>query len=107
VKTLVLKKELISDGPALHFISSISSAILAVTFCTPADLVLTKYQSAASLGIRYNGVADCIKQTIASDGIVGLYKGWVPLFARVGPLFVINMPMYEQCRRLLGLSYMK
>jgi len=106
VKTTARRQNLMDDGPMLHLISSISSAFLAVTFCTPADFIMTKYQSAPALGIKYKSIFDCIKTVVSKNGVFGLYRGWTPLFMRIGPLFIINMPLYEQCRRLLGLSYL-
>jgi hypothetical protein len=33
----------------------------------------------------YNGVVDCLKKTIKSEGVTALYKGFIPNYARLGP----------------------
>ena len=34
-------------------------------------------------------------------------RGWVPLFMRVAPLYVLWLPAFEQVRSAFGLGYMK
>ena len=41
------------------------------------------------------------------EGVGVLARGWVPFFFRMAPIFTVQMTIYEQCRRLLGLSYME
>jgi hypothetical protein len=41
------------------------------------------------------------------DGLPSFGRGWLPFFFRMAPIFAINMPLYEQLRRALGLSYME
>jgi hypothetical protein len=33
-------------------------------------------------------------------------RGWLLFFMRMAPIFAFQMPLYEQTRRVLGLSYM-
>ncbi len=33
---------------------------------------------------KYNGPLDCIKKTIAEDGLIGFYRGWIPPVAAQG-----------------------
>ena len=58
------------------------------------------------MGVRYRGVADCAVSMAREGGMRVFFKGWVPLFARVAPLYVFYLPLYEQVRRLFGLEYM-
>jgi hypothetical protein len=46
-------------------------------------------------------------QLIRAEGVGVLARGWVPFFFRMAPIFTVQMTIYEQCRRLLGLSYME
>eukprot|EP00924_Labyrinthula_sp_SR-Ha-C_P003564 maker-scaffold_53-snap-gene-1.5-mRNA-1 protein AED:0.17 eAED:0.20 QI:0/0/0/1/1/1/3/0/295 len=101
-KTMLLRNG-ITDGPKVHFTSSICSAFLAVTFCTPADFILTQFNRRRG---EFRSVGDCIVRVYKENGMRVFYTGWVALFIRLGPLFVINMPLYEQVRRLVGLSYL-
>lgn len=102
-KTLCRKHNLLKDGPILHVLASGSAAFLAVTFCTPADFILTRFQ--ASRG-KYKNISHCVKDIYSNNRPTVFFTGWTLLFIRLGPLFLINMPLYEQCRRMLGLSYL-
>ena len=42
-------------------------------------------------------------QLIRAEGVGVLARGWVPFFFRMAPIFTVQMTIYEQCRRLLGL----
>jgi hypothetical protein len=40
------------------------------------------------------------------DGVLALYRGFTPFVVRLGPVFVISLPLTEQIRRLAGLGYL-
>ena len=63
--------------------------------------------TASDLGVTYTGPLDCARKVIKSEGIAVLGRGWTPFFMRMAPIFTVQMTIYEQCRRLLGLSYME
>lgn len=102
-KTICKKHNFLSDGPQLHFTASIMAAFLAVTFCTPADFVLTRFQSTQG---KYASVRHCVKDIYLNNSPAVFFTGWTPLFIRLAPLFLINMPLYEQVRKFVGLSYL-
>lgn len=35
-------------------------------------------------GHLYSGVMDCLRKTVAAEGLRGLYKGWLPNWLRIG-----------------------
>ena len=43
---------------------------------------------------------------VREEGVGVFFRGWSPFFVRVVPLFVINLPLYEQIRRVLGIGYL-
>jgi dicarboxylate transporter 10 len=44
--------------------------------------------------------------TVRKEGIFTLYRGWVPAYFRLGPHAMICFPIFEQLRKLFGLSYL-
>jgi hypothetical protein len=44
-------------------------------------------------------------QTIKCEGPLALYKGWLAMYLRLGPAVVVQVPMIEYFRQLMGLSY--
>ena len=106
-KTQAKRREWLDDGPLLHVVASIVSA-LAQTACLPADVLMTRYQSAAQLpdGPQYRGLLHCAVTIRREEGASVFFRGWTPMFARVAPLAVVFFPVYEQIRRLVGLGFM-
>ena len=35
-----------------------------------------------------------------------LFRGWVPSYLRLGPHFIVALPLFEQARAALGLGYL-
>ena len=52
-----------------------------------------------------SGTLAVLRQLLARSGPAGLYRGYWPAMARQGPVMVIQMPMVEQFRKMLGLEY--
>ena len=95
------------EGFGLHVFSSVVAAFLSSTLSVPADVVLTRYQASTEMGRSYpGGVLQCATVLYRESGVLGFFRGWVPLFMRVAPLYVCYLPLYEQLRRALGLGYL-
>jgi hypothetical protein len=105
-KTFVKNKELMDDTPVLHVMASIIAGFMMSTFSAPADILMTRYQCAPMMGIRYKNLWHCAVSIAQKEGVATFYRGWWPFFLRVAPLNSLNMPAYEQVRRLLGLGYL-
>lgn len=50
---------------------------------------------------RYDSTWHCIRTTVATEGVKGLYKGMVPCFLKVVPSMAIAFMIYERMRTLL------
>lgn len=106
-KTEMKRRGIMDDGPALHVLASIVGAFWAVTLSVGPDNVMSRFMTASDLGVAYSGPLECARKLIASEGVGVLGRGWTPFFIRMAPIFTVQMTIYEQCRRLLGLSYME
>lgn len=42
---------------------------------------------------------------IREEGILILFRGWLPAYLRLGPHALICFPIFENIRRLFGLDY--
>ena len=107
IKTTNKKHVYINEGPSLHIIASIVAAFLSSTFSVPADFIMTRYQAGPQMGYHYTSVLNCTVTLFRTEGLFSFFRGWIPLFVRVAPLYVCYLPVYEQCRRHLGLGYME
>jgi hypothetical protein len=105
MKTECRRSGLLEEGPVLHVAASVAGALGATVFSTPADVVMTRYQAAAAAG-NTNGMLDCIATIHKQQGPLGFYRGFLPFFVRLCPVFLISLPLTEHLRKLFGLGYM-
>jgi len=89
----------LQEGTLLHFLSSISSGFAAAICCTPADVIKSRLMKKNS---QYSGIFDCTKQTIQKEGILAMYKGFLPIWLRLAPWQIIFWTSYEKLRILNG-----
>jgi len=82
-------------------ISSTTGQIVAYPF----QFVRTRLQTQGmnpNMPIRYEGAIDCLRQTVKSGGIRGLYQGILPNFMKTIPAVAISYLVYEKSHSLLS-----
>jgi hypothetical protein len=52
----------------------------------------------------YKNSLDCITKTIRNEGVLALYKGFIPSYLRLGPWSMIFFLTYEKCKDVLPLD---
>lgn len=103
IKNNILVKDFgMQDGLLLHLCAAMSAGIITTTAANPVDVIKTRYMS-DKVG-KYASPLDCVRQTLAVDGLRGFFKGWLPSYWRLGPHTVISLIMIERIRILLGLT---
>ena len=87
-----------------HIAASLVAGLCATTAAQPFDTIKSRVM--ADRSGMYSGMFDCCKKTLRREGFLGLYTGWFTSYLRLGPHFIIAMPLWEQCRVLFGLDYL-
>jgi hypothetical protein len=88
------------DDVKTHFVASTLTGGFIATFMCPFDTITTRYYNQKSGDVQvYKSAVDCARKTIAEEGLLSLWKGWVPLFLRVGPHTIITFLVLEQLKR--------
>jgi len=111
-KTWLKQREYMSDGPLLHFVASQAGALSCTVCSMPFDRVFTTYTSAQTLGgetkAKYGagGPIACCAAILKYDGFRGFFRGFLPALMRISPSVTTSFLVYEQLRRLVGLSYL-
>ena len=85
----------------IQFGSSMIAAVATAIGSLPFDNLKTKLQKqkAGPDGkMPYAGVPDCLKKSIAREGITGLWAGLPTYYFRVGPHAIITLLAAEQYR---------
>lgn len=52
----------------------------------------------------YKNSLDCIRKTVRHEGVMALYKGFIPSYLRIGPWSMIFFLTYEKCKDVLPLD---
>lgn len=109
---VVLKSQFSFDeGFLLHAASSLITGLVATTVAAPFDLLKSRSMndrsSTPSSGTptHKQGLVAMTRQIIREEGLVVLFRGWLPAYLRLGPHAMICFPLFEQIRRLLNLEY--
>ncbi|XP_075161426.1 uncoupling protein Bmcp mitochondrial isoform X1 [Haematobia irritans] len=99
------------DHVANHFVSSFIASLGSAVASTPIDVIRTRLMNqrhitiangivtAASTQKIYTGSLDCAVQTVRNEGLLALYKGFIPTWVRMGPWNVIFFITYEQLKK--------
>lgn len=99
-----LKASGIKDGLLLQFCCSMIAGLLMATVSAPFDLCRTRVFSQDAKNPKYKGLIDCLVKTVKNEGFKGLYKGFVPMWGRMGPFTVIQLVTWEQLRKSMGIK---
>ncbi|CAJ1948778.1 unnamed protein product [Sphenostylis stenocarpa] len=82
-------------------LTAVLSASLATLTCYPLDTVRRQMQLK---GTPYKTVLDAISGIVARDGVIGLYRGFVPNALKNLPNSSIRLTAYDFVKRLIAVS---
>ena len=97
----VFKKELLErfhmkDNLTTHFSASFMAGFVATTVCSPVDVIKTRVMSAKTK----EGIVSLVTRITASEGLMWVFKGWVPSFVRLGPHTIATFVFLEQHKKI-------
>lgn len=105
-KQTILKRTNLTDNYITHTLSSGCSGLVAATMGTPADVIKTRIMNQPTddkgRGLLYRSSIDCLLTTIEKEGFLALYKGFVPIWARMAPWSLTFWLSFEQVRKISG-----
>jgi solute carrier family 25 oxoglutarate transporter 11 len=83
---------------------SFVAALIACCMSLPFDNIKTKYQrmtTGADGKLPYSGFSDCVKKSIAREGLGGLYIGFPVYLMRVAPHVIITLLVQDLLHHLI------
>ncbi|ORY69662.1 mitochondrial carrier domain-containing protein [Pseudomassariella vexata] len=87
------------EGAPLHLASSTVSGFVACCFMHPPDTIMSRLYN--QNGNLYKGVFDCLGKTIKTEGVLAVYKGFLPHLARILPHTILTLSLAEQTNKLM------
>lgn len=100
-KQMWLGTGLVADNVYCHVLSAVCSGFFASLASTPADVVKTRLMNQSGV---YKGSIDCFVKTAQTEGVRGLYKGFLPGWARLGPWQLVFWVTFEKLRHVTGVG---
>ena len=97
----VFKRELLDrfhmkDNLTTHFSASLMAGFVATTVCSPVDVIKTRVMSAKTK----EGIISLVTRITANEGLMWMFKGWVPSFVRLGPHTIATFIFLEQHKKI-------
>ena len=100
VKEMILEK----DGIGTHVTASFAAGFVALMASNPIDVIKTRVMNMKlepGAVPPYSGALDCAMKTVRAEGLMAVYKGFIPTISRQGPFTVVLFVTLEQVRKLL------
>lgn len=106
-KRFIIKHKVCEDNVLAHTMASVASGLCATTLSCPADVVKTRMMNQSSVKkceTLYRNSYDCLVKTVKFEGMMALWKGFFPTWARLGPWQFVFWISYERFCQASGLS---
>ncbi|KAL3464386.1 mitochondrial carrier domain-containing protein [Aspergillus heterothallicus] len=86
------------EGVIVHTGASLGAAFVATTVCNPVDVVKTQLMGGG--GRERRSVLRVVADLTKSDGLIWVFRGWLPSFVRLGPQTVATLILLEQHKKV-------
>ncbi|KAF8574344.1 dicarboxylic acid transporter [Ramaria rubella] len=93
-KSELLRTKVFDDNIYCHFTASFAAGTVATTVCSPAD---SRIMNASGPGS--NSTLQVIRNSMANEGAMFMFKGWVPAWSRLQPTTILIFLTFEQLKR--------
>ncbi|KAJ6954667.1 mitochondrial uncoupling protein 5 [Populus alba x Populus x berolinensis] len=104
IKEMILGNGVMGDGLGTHVTASFAAGFVAAVASNPVDVIKTRVMNMKvepGQAAPYKGAIDCAMKTVKAEGVMSLYKGFIPTISRQGPFTVVLFVTLEQVRKLL------
>ncbi|CAN0920010.1 Mitochondrial substrate carrier family protein ucpB [Linum grandiflorum] len=105
-KRFLTRRTNLEEGLYLHLIASTVAGGVSTLITAPIDTIKTRLmlQRDSERAGNYRNGFHCAYQVVHTEGLRGLYKGGLTVFARLGPQTTITFILCEKLRQLAGLD---
>jgi hypothetical protein len=93
-------------GLVPQVLASLVSGLVSAIVSTPFDVIKTRMMNQPRDKPLYSGPLDCVVKTARAEGVLALYKGFTPAYARLAPHRVVHFVALEQLNRFAGVGEM-
>ena len=87
------------DSKLTHFIASTFCGFACTCIITPFDVIKTRMMNNPN---EFKSTFTACKLIVKNENIAGLYRGFFPIWARLGPWNMIFFMCFEHFRKMYG-----
>lgn len=88
--------------PRTAFCSSFIAGFFMTCTVSPADNLRTRLMNQPTDKKIYNGFVDCLVKTVKADGVLVLWRGFIPIWARFAPQATLQLLTIEALYNMFG-----
>jgi hypothetical protein len=85
-----------------QFMAAVGSGFFMTCTVTPFDMLRTTLMNQPTDKKVYSGMLDCATKVVKSQGPMGLYKGFFPIWARFAPAATLQLIVFEEMLHSFG-----
>lgn len=89
-------------SPKTAFLSSFIAGFFMTITVAPCDMIRTKLMNQPVDVRRYGGFVDCVEKSVRMDGVLSLWRGFVPIWMRFAPMATGQLLSLELLYGLCG-----
>ncbi|CAR27496.1 hypothetical protein ZYGR_0I07740 [Zygosaccharomyces rouxii] len=93
---MVTKMQMDPTQKKTHFGASLVASLMATTICSPADVIKTRIMNAHK---HHENALTGMTKAVQKEGLLFLFRGWLPSFVRLGPNTIIIFLTVEQLKK--------
>ncbi|XP_054269713.1 mitochondrial 2-oxoglutarate/malate carrier protein-like isoform X2 [Macrosteles quadrilineatus] len=108
-KHYLISNGIMNDGPLCHFGCSLVAGLTYTICSNPVDVAKTRIQTMFSVDGKpqYSGIFDVWTKTVRTEGVKGLWKGFLPYYLRMGPQTTLLLVFTEQITYIYSVYILK
>lgn len=96
-QVLIKNVKMEEKSRSTHFAASLLAGLVATTVCSPVDVVKTRIMNSAH---KHEGTVTILKEAVKKEGVLFMFRGWVPSFIRLGPQTIVTFLVLEQLKHM-------
>ena len=101
VKTKLYQKKIVkTKGLTLETLSAFSAGFFMTCTVAPFDKIRSLLMNQKpGVGVNYNGFVDCFTKVVAAEGPLGLWVGFIPIWARFAPTTTLQLVIFAYFKK--------
>jgi hypothetical protein len=104
IQGIIKTSGLVPNGLPTQFCAAFGAGFFMASTVAPFDMIRTRLMNQPPDAKIYNGFVDCLVKLVKRDGVMSLYNGFIPIWARFAPTTCLQLVIFEQLKPIFGVE---